>query len=219
MENDSIQKNKIYQEELFLDYLLHTKIASTTKVTNEFEIFDVEAFNRIKKIYRYDKQFNSEIVLEITEGKEDITYFESHPDSYFSICKVYYLNGNIKEKGLFINHTHACVGTWYNYDSSGKLTEEIDWDKPYKFTFDDVLAFCKKENIPIAKGMDFPSKMIVQEEKPRKVEYITHIDRGDWSDDYQGANYCWEIMYWNTFNYKKTLVHIDGQTGKVLSRK
>jgi hypothetical protein len=161
LENGSILPNSVQQRKLFYDYL-QAKISLTIKVTKKFETFDVDAFNRNKNkyytysesgamvSYSYNTQFDSGIKLRINEDRGDIIYIEFHPDSYLAIYKAYYLNGYIKAKGV-ISLTFDNFGEWYYYDRSGKLTEKTDWDKLYKFTFDDVLAFCKQEGISVQK--------------------------------------------------------------------
>ena len=113
------------------------------------------------------------------------------------------------------------MGTWYYYDESGKLINEINYDKHHRFTFNDVLEFCKKERIPVTKGIDYPKgKTLNSNNEPIVVTYVTDIDRGESdSDYYMGVKYWWQIIYYNDFGYKRTDIVLDGQTGKVLSRR
>ena len=68
----------------------------------------------------------------------------------------FYKNNNIKMKGLFFNSLGSRgfqKGTWYEFDEQGKLIKEIDYDKFYKFTFEDILKFCEREKIKISKKL------------------------------------------------------------------
>jgi hypothetical protein len=187
---------------------------STITVTNKFERLDIEAFHQNEENYFYQKRMDSGIEIEIDGRGGEFTYKETHPDSYFSIYKEYDSNGYIKEKGLIITHSYLSkIGIWYYYDGSGKLVKEVNWDKLYKFTFNDILAFCKKERIPVEKGIDFPSKIMLNEDKDTlNIQFITMIDRMEEDE------YYWEILYYNTYDYMMNTISLDGQTGKVLSR-
>ena len=192
-------------------------VMSTTKVTNEFEKFDIDAFRQNADKNYYRKRLDSGIDIEIDGRFDELTYQETHPDSYFSIYKIYDSRGYIMEKGLLIAKPVsllAKMGTWYYYDETGKLINEINYDKHYRFTFNDVLEFCKKEKIPVTKGIDFPTQTVLNNEnEPVKLMFVTEIDRG-----YTEAESWWLIIYYNGIGTKRTDIHLDGQTGKVLSR-
>lgn len=64
--------------------------------------------------------------------------------------KVYYFNGNIKEKDLEINKGNFFYGNYFN--ESDTLIKVENSDLQYKFTFKDLLAFLELEEIPLKKG-------------------------------------------------------------------
>ena len=41
---------------------------------------------------------------------------------------------------------------WYEYDTNGKLIKEINYDEGYKYSFEDVLLFCKLKKIAVIEG-------------------------------------------------------------------
>jgi len=221
MQTDSINSNRVKRE-------IVINVMKTTEITGEFECLDMELFKQCMEEGRandwgpvYRKRLDSGIDIEIDGGSDDITYQETHPDSYFSIYKIFYKStGYIREKGLIITKANSLlsrVGTWYFYDESGKLTQEINDDHHYKFTFNDVLAFCKKERIPFTKGKDYLTKTIIRtsDNEPISVTHYAFIDRGE---DYKGLKYWWVITHYPGFFEYRTEIVLDGQTGKVISR-
>lgn len=176
-------------------------------VTPEFEIFDTARYNRIKK---EGKSYGSEISCTgdkvfMNKNKKYYSYNETPPNSFFFINKTYYLNGNIKRKGLGFNYDQFAKGTWYLYDEYGKLSETIDYDEPFKFPFEKVLEFCKKE------GIHFKTGYVEWD-----GEYHPSIRR-----EYKPAlDICyWEIEWLNPKLGKLEIIRLDGITGKEISRK
>jgi len=213
MQTDSIKNNKVKGD-------ITINVMATTKVTNEFEKFVIEAFRQNAEDNKYHKRMDNGIDIKIDGRFNDLTYQETHPDSYFSIFKIFDSRGYIKEKGLIITKSvsGSNMGTWYYYDDSGKLKNEINDDKHFQFTFNDVLEFCKKEKFPVTKGIDYPKgKILDADNESVEVTYVTTIDRGD--DYYMGVKYYWLIINYNALGTKQTVIYLDGQNGKVLSRK
>lgn len=124
------------------------------EVDNKFEKFDSIKFSNeadIKfQILRKTEQNGS--YVEMSQSKSMKSYVETPLNSYYRITKIYYTNGNIKSKGLSSNTGYFQKGIWYEFDEQGNLVKEVDYDKPFKFIFEDVLRFCEKENIEIKKG-------------------------------------------------------------------
>jgi len=130
-------------------------------------------------------------------------YWETPPNSYFKVCKYYYKDGKIKQKGLGFNGNAFAKGIWYEFDEQGKLIREIDYDKYYKFTFEDILKLCERENIEVKKGPILQS-----------TGFHTSILR-----DYSPLNdqSTWTIE-WLKKPYIIETIKLDGTTGRVLSR-
>ena len=177
-------------------------------ITPEFETFDTIRYQKIKE---EGEPYGSEILPDgveifMTKGDNYYAYNEIHPSSYFFIRKVYYLNNNIWAKGAAFNYEDFRKGIWYFYDESGNLTETIDYDKPFKFTFEKVMEFCKKE------GIHF---------KPGDVEWGVEVYLPAIKREYIAEfNECWwEIRWLNRKLGKVETIRLDGVTGKEISRK
>jgi antitoxin component YwqK of YwqJK toxin-antitoxin module len=175
-------------------------------VTKDFEKFDS---NRYEKLKAKDKFNTTEFLpdgtyIEMDEGNYGKSYSEIKPNSYFKLSKGFYSNGNIKLKGVSFNWFAFQKGIWYEFDEQGKLIKEIDYDKNYKFTFEDILKFCEKEKIEVKKGPILQS-----------TGFHTTIRR-EYSETTKKAT--WTIEHLKTFDIKETIA-LDGTTGAVLSRR
>lgn len=170
-----------------------------------FEKFDTIRYQRI----RYEgEKYGSE-----TLPDETIVFLEQHstvrfyteipPNSYFSIGKTYYSNGNIESKGIELNYRGLKQGVWYYFNEDGSLKESIDYDKPYKSTFADILAFCRKEGIDVKIG-----HIVFNPNNP-------HFSRKYMPEE---GKYIWKIFYRIPLSIKAETIIIDDVTGKVLYR-
>ncbi|WP_123872968.1 hypothetical protein [Chryseobacterium contaminans] len=172
------------------------------KIDNKFEKFDQDHYNKIykKDIYlAYDK-LSDGTYIEMDQSKNMKSYVETPLNSYYRITKIYYTNGNIKSKGLSSNTGYFQKDIWYEFDEQGNLIKETDYDKPFKFTFEDILKFCEKENIEIKKGPISQSGWhnIIS----RKIE----TDKPIWKIERLKRSDLVEI------------ITLDGITGKVIKR-
>ncbi|MGV0925392.1 hypothetical protein [Empedobacter tilapiae] len=175
-------------------------------VDNKFETFD--QLEKIKFKTIIDKNnlvirgylFNNNYV-EITSVIPVKYYIETIKDSFFLISKSFYSNNNIKSKGLGFNGDGFPIGIWYYFDEEGKLIKETNYDEPYKFTFEDILKFCEKENIRVDKGPILQS-----------TGFHTTIYR-----DVENGQPWWEIKRLKTPDTLE-IIKLDGITGEVLSR-
>jgi hypothetical protein len=127
------------------------------KITKDFEKFDMALYNRLeKKSVDRNEWLPDGRYIQVFDLNDTYVYRESHKDSYFQIVKTFYKNGNIKTKGLEFNTINLGTfskGIWYQFDEQGKLIKEIDYDKDFTFGFNDVVAFCTKENISLKTGV------------------------------------------------------------------
>lgn len=198
-----IKRNELESAKTGVKYnILNTM--DTTQVTKDSEKLNIEAFRQKKIGPEYKEQLESGINIHIYEAGGNIYYTESHPDSYYTILKVFYSKGNIKEKGLAINHSLCMVGIWYYFDEAGKFINEVNLDKNYQFAYEDVLKYCKQEEIYVEKGLNYP----------KDIYFPTEIDR----DESEGKSY-WNITYFNKKGVLSETINLDGNTGKVISRK
>ncbi|MGV0925395.1 hypothetical protein [Empedobacter tilapiae] len=172
-------------------------------VDNKFETFDKILLQKLEKknhISEYDSNNN---YIELLLTIKTITYRFTLKDSYFQKVKVYNRNGNILAKGLTLNLPWSTFrkGIWYDFDEKGKLIKETNYDEPYKFTFEDILKFCEKENIRVDKGPILQS-----------TGFHTTIYR-----DVENGQPWWEIKRLKTPDTLE-IIKLDGITGEVLSR-
>jgi len=177
-------------------------------VTKDFETFNNYQYeNRKDKNSSFLEEFLKDgTYIEMLKSESGNVYRETPKDSYFTITKGYYINNNIHGKGLFFNAVGSGgfqKGTWYEFDEQGNLIKEIDYDKFYKFTFEDILKFCEREKIKISKG---------------PVLYST-----GWHNDILreyspiSGQATWTIEWLKETDTIQT-IKIDGTTGQVLSR-
>ncbi|WP_421498068.1 hypothetical protein V8245_06465 [Flavobacterium columnare] len=175
-------------------------------ITKDFEKFDYTLFNKYKttvnptsKDYFVEKTLESGLYIEMFED----TYRETPKNSYFTLVKGYYKNGNIIRKGLTLNNNIQCmISTWYEFSEDGKLIKETNYDAPYKFTFEQILQFCEKEKIPLTRG-------------PITGGIHTEIARG--IDNAIKKN-VWYISWFKQSDLIETFV-LDAETGKVIDKK
>jgi antitoxin component YwqK of YwqJK toxin-antitoxin module len=176
-------------------------------IDNKFEKFDIDKFSKsTKKETDVVREFlPNGNYIEMSMANSGKYYTESYKGSYFMLSKSYYPNGNIKHKGIMFNVPWGAPfqkGIWYEFDENGKLIKEVDYDKPYKYTFEDILKFCEEEVIPVTKGPVLQS-----------TGFHTIISRR-----IENENPIWEIEWLKKSNRVENII-LDGISGKVVSRK
>ncbi|KFF24362.1 hypothetical protein IW16_21070 [Chryseobacterium vrystaatense] len=171
------------------------------EIDNKFEKFDSVKYNsrsnldsRVLRENKLDGCY-----LEMDKDNTYGWYGMTLKDSYYRITKIYYPNGNIKKKGLSANTGNFQKGVWYEFDEQGNLIKETDYDKPFTFTFEDILKFCEKHRIKINKGPILQS-----------TGWHNDIFR-----DIQNGKPIWRIEHLKKTNLVE-VIKIDGVTGKVL---
>jgi len=172
-----------------------------------FEKFNFDHYQNLVE----NSNKNSKFVYEILSDSSMMIYkvdednipsssqYLRHPFYSFAICKQYYPNGNIKEKGIMFDiewGTKTQIGNWYLFDDSGKLKETINYDKDYKVTIKDVLQFCSKKKIPYEKNSANPEN---------------HFD-------IKKIDGKWEIIYSDSITKGLKCFIMDGKTGKVVDK-
>ncbi|MET3025558.1 hypothetical protein ABXT06_02665 [Flavobacterium sp. UW10123] len=172
-------------------------------IDKNFEVFDSQKFNNSKKENPYVlREFLSDgNYLELDQGSYGKGYKLTPKNSFYQILKLYYKNGNIKIKGVGFNGNGFHVGTWYEFDESGNVIKETDYDKPYQFTFEEIVKFCENEKIPLQKGPILQS-----------TGYHTVIRR-----NFNSEGSWWQIEWLKKPNTIE-IITLDGNTGKVLKR-
>ena len=173
----------------------------TPEIDNKSEKFDSCRYKNRPNINSHaliEKKLNGDYI-EMIESKSSKSYVETSKNSYYRITKIYYPNGNIKMKGLSANTGRFQKGIWYEFDEQGNLFKEIDYDKPFKFTFEDILKFCEKQNIKIEKGP------ILQ-----GIGWHNEISR-----NIENGHPIWKIEHLKKINLVE-IIKLDGITGEVL---
>ncbi|CAD0224145.1 conserved protein of unknown function [Chryseobacterium sp. JV274] len=176
-------------------------------IDNKFEKFDIDKFSKSTK---KETDVVTEFLpngnyIEMSMANSGKYYTESYKGSYFMLSKSYYPNGNIKHKGIMFNVPWGAPfqkGIWYEFDENGKLIKEFDYDKPYKYTFEDILKFSEKEAIPVTKGPVLQS-----------TGFHTIISRR-----IENEKPIWEIEWLKKSNRVENII-LDGISGKVISRR
>ncbi|MEN4759605.1 hypothetical protein ABEG63_04620 [Chryseobacterium sp. C39-AII1] len=166
-----------------------------------FEKFNIENFNKNAVRGMLELQNNGEKSLQDFQspGYRERNY---NSDSFFKTNKFFFNNGNIEKKGVLFN-VGSQVGIWYYFDESGKLIKEENTDEGYIFTPEDIVKYCKKNNIELSKGYH------------ESEGYQTSVYKSELN-----GKKVWKISYLISFNKQEKEVELilDGQTGKVIKR-
>ena len=171
-------------------------------VTDEFEVFDEALYkamekNEIGDVFYYYKDGS---FLQMWKGKTSFVYKYYPFNSFFYLYKGFYSsNKYIKEKG--INYVRGFAkGLWYDFDEKGHLIKTTDYDAPFTFTFEDILAYCRAHRIEVTKGY-------------QRIGFHNRIHRFVNADG---------SCYWTIEHLKRDdlieAIYLDGKTGKEINR-
>lgn len=203
-------KNKIMQTEepLINDTFEKLDIAALHTNGRKTQIGIARPDGRMVSGFSYDLESTTDQGVKIAISGNDINGYvkrETPGGGYFTASKEYYPDGNIKTKGLrFINGGFQ-KGTWYFFNEKGTLSKSINYDPPFKFTFEEVMQFLAAQHIPVEKGPAKPNQGMV-----------TTIWR---NEDTLGP--VWRIQWLKDKNSMPNIMEeiiIDGNNGKVLKR-
>ena len=171
-------------------------------VTDEFEVFDEALYkamekNEIGDVFYYYKDGS---FLQMWKGKTSFVYKYYPFNSFFYLYKGFYSsNKYIKEKG--INYVRGFAkGLWYDFDEKGHLIKTTDYDAPFTFSFEDILAYCRAHRIEVTKGY-------------QRIGFHNRILRFV-NDD--GSCY-WVIKHLKRYDLIEA-IYLDGKTGKEINR-
>nr|WP_199158258.1 hypothetical protein [Pedobacter sp. ASV2] len=175
-------------------------------IDKNFEIFDSVRYSRLfEKNPHYQSEFLADgTYIEMTVANAGKNYLETTPNSYLMISKAYFNNGNIKSKGLAFNADAFQKGIWYEFNENGQLIKETDYDKYYKFTFEDILKFCEREHIEVKKG---PILQSTGFHTAIRRGYSLLMDNVSW----------WEIDWLKKSDLIET-IKLNGNTGVVVEK-
>ena len=174
---------------------IHDHIDTLTKDAERFNLSFLQ--KNVSAYGKYFEEYQEKAHIIITSWGENRYKFEFTPtDSYFTLVKFIDLKGVVRSKGYQFHNGGFDKGIWYVYDEKGFLIAEYNYDSLRKFTFEQVLQFCKENNISVNKGY------------VRDAFHETIIHYSDTSN-------IWQITYHDkiTFNFKDII--LNGDTGEV----
>jgi hypothetical protein len=180
---------------------------STDIINKNFEKFDTLLYNRLaQKSNTIDETTMNGTYRQMLKANSGDVFRETEANTYFTVVKLFYKNGNIQSKGLMFNTISLGSfkqGIWYEFNEKGDLVNEIDYNKDYNFTFEKLIAFCKNENIPLILG---PIK--------NGTGMHTHIRKINIDNTKQAA---WEINWLKQPDSIEQII-LDGNTGTLISK-
>ncbi len=156
--------------------------------------FDIETFNK--------KKINDEYNFVLEDGSKvrqlgSDNYYEEiirlPKPSFYEIYKKFYKNGDLYL--FFISYPNDFLVSKKEYDQTGRLIKEINYDTPYKFTFKQLLELLKKEKDTID-VFDKNTKITRESIDTGTFWYITY--KKDWG--------------------RREVIKVDGITGEILER-
>ncbi|WP_232122433.1 hypothetical protein [Tenacibaculum finnmarkense] len=154
--------------------------------------FDIETFNenKIGNEYNFKLEDGTKINQQELPNNEYIERINPKNSYFQTLNRYYYSNKKLKSTvQLFPND--FLVGILKEYDQFGNLINEIDYDKPFKFTWEDILKWLQKNKISSSN------------------DYL-QINRGSSSE-----GTTWAITWEKDDESGLKGVNIDGITGKV----
>ena len=161
--------------------------------------------------YYVEKDQNGRLLKWVFDGDEYITEDDYNTDNpLFSIYRKYYRTGELAYKGVKCELGFK-IGQWYGYNKDGEVISIKDYDAGYKFTVEDVFAYCLNNNIPLVKysSKDNSTLTIQRNEEPYKF-VAGRVCEPSWTISYERQ----ETSKLGTTT-KVTHVEIDGTTGEV----
>lgn len=195
-------KNKYTKEDLVL-------ITDYGSVKGHLFILNINVNNKIV-VKSFSKLENNEI-----KSINELTYYNNSP---FFIRKEFYVNGNIKEKGLCIINGDFYKGTWYYYNEKGDLIHSINNDAFFKYSWENVVEFIKENDIVLSLGKpNGEVKFSSIKSTPTKLFPESSV-----KDSGQVVSIpLWTITWRNPGSSLNdyTEVILDGNTGRMIRRK
>ncbi len=196
---------------LILTYILIFMLFNNCKAqdnsTNilKMKTFNIKEYKKRKTNSSYDGYYlkDSTYIRQFDAGGDGIhtNYIEivTYPDKVFQEYRVFHHNGKTKICGLkFFNDFEK--GMWKEYDESGNLIKETDYDAPYKFTWENILKIIKERKLDMdAYGFEVTRSFGFGKQKETKEDPF------------------WAITYNKSEeNMLLGVIIIDGITGKII---
>ena len=149
----------------------------------------------------------SYIEIEERENTEEKPYYicyRTPSNSYYTVIKEYYHNGNSYRKYISLNTRNNLFNTDYYFKENGEIEKIVNHDIECPFTFDKILTFCKK------KGISNIPKGAINYTLPKNTTTILKMSYKE--------NTIWFIE-WKKTNGSSELFFIDGNTGKLIEHR
>jgi hypothetical protein len=167
-----------------------TEKGSSQQINSIMEKFDKAAFEKNKSDGEYVFSLPGGKQVRQMENLNDREYIQEVEDSVtpFSDVTVFYMdNGSLKIIGK--RFYDFPVGIWTYFSVSGELEKEVDWDKEFKFTIEQLADTVKSFKINIlerTKGVDVirsteegPAYIVVYPVGPMKpYDYVNLVYDG-----------------------------------------
>ncbi|OXA93493.1 hypothetical protein [Flavobacterium hercynium] len=120
-------------------------------------------------------------------------------DSYYTIAKSYYKNGNIHFKCITSSlFRQIKIGKQYFFNQDGKLENIVDHDKGWDYSYEKVIEYILERKLPLVSDNIYYGAEITQEEKEKKYWQLALDTRKTTNKS------TWEI------------VKLDAMTGEIL---
>ena len=171
-------------------------------ITDEFEVFDESLYKIMEKdkFGHVSHYYKDGSFLEMGKDKDEFIHRFYPSNSYFCSAKEFYpSNGYIKQKGIAYVRGFG-KGLWYNFDEKGFLVKTTDYDAPFTFSFEDILAYCRAHRIEVTKGY-------------QRIGFHNEIHRFN----NKKYGYFWVIEHLIASDKIENIL-LDGKTGKEIER-
>lgn len=111
--------------------------------------FDIKKFKEnnpdgLAKKYITDKETQ---IQEFISGQGYVRHV-TPKNSLFTNYYEFYNSGDLKTRGVFYTRDFL-IGIWEYHDENGQLIKTTDYDKPYKFAWEEVKKYCKVNGIDL----------------------------------------------------------------------
>lgn len=124
------------------------------------------------KTYRIEDTLDSGTSIYI-RGNEVNGYSKkvTKKDNLLTTTYDYYASGNLKTTGVVYDNYFE-KGTWYWYNERGQINRLEEYDRPYKFTWEDILIFLQEKNIKKEDFYKIRRNKITQHSNEKPVWFV-----------------------------------------------
>ncbi len=131
----------------FLFSFLFISANCNSQIKLKMQTFDIKEFEKHKIAGVYDRVLLNGTTIRQYNYSEGYVQKTISVEGWFYDYKEFYLNGNLKESGTFFKKGDYPAGIWTEYDSSGKMIKETNYDKMFKQTLPSIFEILKQKKI------------------------------------------------------------------------